>query len=264
YSDNQTNGLARGAYFFVSRDAGVTDSLMGVANNSLNYNVVFLGADWRHMPRSAVNSGSERLLRGIFEFIERSNGVVVPVELVAFDAQRAGGNVNVAWETASEKNASHFDVERAVVSPKGTGAFAVVGTVTAQGTSTTSREYRLVDANVSGATAWSYRLKMVDLDGTIRHSQEVLVAAEQQNGSVSVTPNPATDVVTVDVNLQGSGMADVSLIDVQGRTVQNVAQGEMSGQQRFTVRVESLASGTYSVVVRQQGTVTTQTIRVIK
>ncbi|MFM8568853.1 MAG: T9SS type A sorting domain-containing protein, partial [Candidatus Kapaibacterium sp.] len=264
YSDNQTNGLARGAYFFVSRDAGVTDSLMGVANNSLNYNVVFLGADWRHMPRSAVNSGSERLLRGIFEFIERSNGVVVPVELVAFDAQRAGGNVNVAWETASEKNASHFDVERAVVSPKGTGAFAVVGTVAAQGTSTTSREYRLVDANVSGATAWSYRLKMVDLDGTIRHSQEVLVAAEQQNGSVSVTPNPATDVVTVDVNLQGSGMADVSLIDVQGRTVQNVAQGEMSGQQRFTVRVESLASGTYSVVVRQQGTVTTQTIRVIK
>ncbi|MFM8437662.1 MAG: T9SS type A sorting domain-containing protein, partial [Candidatus Kapaibacterium sp.] len=264
YSDNQTNGLARGAYFFVSRDAGVTDSLMGVANNSLNYNVVFLGADWRHMPRSAVNSGSERLLRGIFEFIERSNGVVVPVELVAFDAQRAGGNVNVAWETASEKNASHFDVERAVVSPKGTGAFAVVGTVAAQGTSTTSREYRLVDANVSGATAWSYRLKMVDLDGTIRHSQEVLVAAEQQNGSVSVTPNPATDVVTVDVNLQGSGMADVSLIDVQGRTVQNIAQGEMSGQQRFTVRVESLASGTYSVVVRQQGTVTTQTIRVIK
>jgi len=264
YSDNQTNGLARGAYYFVSRDAGVTDSLMGIANNSLNYNVVFLGADWRHIPRSSVNSGSERVLRGIFEFIERSNGIVVPVELVAFNAQRAGTNVNVAWETASEKNSSHFDVERAVVTPKGTGAYGVVGTVSAQGTSTTSKEYRLTDANVNAASAWSYRLKMVDLDGSVRYSQDVLVAAEQENGSVTVTPNPATDVVTVDVNLQGSGVAEVSLVDLQGRTLQTIAQGEMSGQQRFTVRVDGLASGTYSVVVRQQGAVSAQSIRIIK
>lgn len=264
YSDNQTNGLARGAYYYVTRDAGVTDSLMGVANNSLNYNVVFLGADWRHIPRSSVNSGSERLLRGVFEFIERSSGIVVPVELVAFNAQRAGSNVNVAWETASEKNSSHFDVERAAVTPKGTGSYSTVGSVSAQGTSTTAKEYGLTDANVSSASAWSYRLKMVDLDGTSRYSQEVLVAADEANNSVSVTPNPATDVVTVDVTLQGSGLAEVSLVDLQGRTIQSIAQGEMTGQQRFTVHVNSLASGTYSVVVRQQGTVTAQTIRVIK
>jgi hypothetical protein len=264
YSDNQTNGLARGAYYYVTRDAGVTDSLMGVANNSLNYNVVFLGVDWRHMPRSAVNSGSERVLRGIIEFIERSNGTVVPVELVSFNAQRAGANVNVAWETASEKNSSHFDVERAAVTAKGMEAYTLVQSVAAQGTSTVSKEYSVLDANVSTVSAWSYRLKMVDLDGTSKYSQEVLVAGDGASDAVVVTPNPANDVMTVEVRLEGTGAAEVALVDVQGRTVQTIAQGEMSGMQRFTVNVDSLASGTYSVVVKQQGTVRAQTLRIIK
>ncbi|MFN9902040.1 MAG: T9SS type A sorting domain-containing protein [bacterium] len=79
-----------------------------------------------------------------------------------------------------------------------------------------------------------------------------------------VTPNPANDVMTVEVRLEGTGAAEVALVDVQGRTVQTIAQGEMSGMQRFSVNVDSLASGTYSVVVKQQGTVRAQTLRIIK
>ncbi len=108
YSDGQTNGLARSAYYFVTRDAGVTDSIMGIATNALNYNVVFLGTDWRHLPRSTVNTGSERIMRAIVEFIERSSGIVVPIELSSFTAARASQNVNVAWETMSEKNAAYL------------------------------------------------------------------------------------------------------------------------------------------------------------
>jgi hypothetical protein len=122
----------------------------------------------------------------------------------------------------------------------------------------------VLDANVSTVSAWSYRLKMVDLDGTSKYSQEVLVAGDEASDAVVVTPNPANDVMTVEVRLEGTGAAEVALVDVQGRTVQTIAQGEMSGMQRFTVNVDSLASGTYSVVVKQQGTVRAQTLRIIK
>jgi hypothetical protein len=264
YSDNQTNGLARGAYYYVTRDAGVTDSLMGVANNSLNYNVVFLGVDWRHMPRSAVNSGSERVLRGIIEFIERSNGTVVPVELVSFNAQRAGANVNVAWETASEKNSSHFDVERAAVTAKGMEAYTLVQSVAAQGTSTVSKEYSVLDANVSTVSAWSYRLKMVDLDGTSRYSQEVLVSAEAGTSSLTVSPNPASTTASITVELAGSGMTEVTLVDMNGRTVATIAQADLSGAQQFKLNTDGIASGSYTVVVKQKGSITSQALQIVK
>ena len=261
YSDNQTNGLARSAYSYVTRDAGVTDSIMGIATNSLNYNVVFFGVDWRHLPRTSVNQGNERIMRAIIEFIERSQGVIVPVELVAFNAQRAGSNVNVAWETASEKNSSHFDVERALVTEAGTQAYNVVGTVSAQGTSTVAKDYAVVDANVSSASTWSYRLKMVDLDGSSRYSQEVLVAADAASSTLGVSPNPATTSLTVTIELVGSGATEVTLVDMNGRTVATIAQGDFSGAQTFKVNTDGIASGSYSVVVKHNGSVSSQPLQ---
>ena len=264
YSDNQTNGLARTAYSYVTRDAGVTDSIMGIATNALNYNVVFLGVDWRHLPRTSVNQGSERIMRAIIEFVERSQGIVVPVELVAFDAQRAGSDVRVAWETASEKNSSHFDVERAAVTLAGKGAFTSVRTVAAQGTSTTSKDYMVVDANVSSSSAWSYRLKMVDLDGTSRYSQEVLVASEETPLTLTVAPNPTSSTTSITVELAGSGMTEVTLVDMNGRTVATIAQAELSGTQQFKLNIDAFASGSYSVVVKQNGSITSQPLQIVK
>ncbi|MFM7774048.1 MAG: T9SS type A sorting domain-containing protein, partial [Candidatus Kapaibacterium sp.] len=264
FSDNQTNGLARAAYSYPSRDAGVTDSIMGIATNALNYNVVFLGVDWRHLPRTTVNQGSERIMRAIIEFIERSQGVVVPVELVAFDAQRSGSDVRVAWETASEKNSSHFDVERAAVTMAGKGSFTTVRTVAAQGTSTTSKDYMVVDANVSQASAWSYRLKMVDLDGSSRYSQEVLVASETAPSTLTVAPNPASTTTNVTVELVGSGMTEVTLVDMNGRTVATIAQADLSGKQHFTLNTDAFASGSYTVVVKQNGSITSQSLQIVK
>jgi hypothetical protein len=266
YSDAQTNGLARGAYYYVTRDAGVVDSMMGIASNSLNYSVVFLGVDWRHLPRNSVNTGSERVVRSIVEFLERSGNIVVPVELAEFNAQRAEANVNVNWATASEKNASHFEVERALISEKGTSTYASVGSVAAQGNSTTKRDYAFTDGNVSKSNTWSYRLKMVDLDGSSRYSNEVLIAADVDASTISVTPNPAierTDI-TIEVNLKGTGMAEVTLVDLTGRTLRTIASGEMIGQQTFNLSTEELASGIYTVAVRQNGMVTSQTLRIVK
>ncbi len=265
YSDNQTNGLARSAYYYVTRDAGVTDSMMGVATNALNYNVVFLGADWRHLPRSSANSGSERVVRAIIEFIERSNGSVVPVELLSFNAQRAGANVNLNWSTASEKNSAYFDVERQMVSEKGNSNFESVANVPAAGSSNVQKDYRSTDLNVSSSTSWMYRLKMVDLDGSVSYSQQVAVAADENSTDLAVSPNPANGGnVEVSMVLAGSGMTEVSLVDLSGRTVKTLANADLSGTQRFVVETQDLASGVYSVVVKQNGNISSKTLKIVK
>ncbi len=266
YSDNQTNGLARTAYFFTTRDAGVTDSMMGIATNYLNYNVVFFGTDWRHLPRASTNSGSERIMRAIIEFIERSNGVVVPVELASFDAKRTGADVQINWTTASEKNLAYFQVERAQVNEKGNASFASVANVAAQGTSTVEKNYATLDLNVSSNSAWVYRLKSVDLDGSVNYSREVMINADHSDEAmtVSVSPNPVVTSALVSINLPSSGITEVSLVDLSGRTVQTIATGDMSGARSFNLTTSELASGTYTVVVKQNGAVMSQTIQIAK
>ncbi len=266
YSDNQTNGLSRTAYYFVNRDAGVTDSIMGIATNYLNYNVVFFGTDWRHLPRVTTNNGSERIMRAIIEFIERSNGAVVPVELTTFNAKRSGSNVNLNWATASEKNSAYFEVERAAASEKGNSNFTTVATVSAQGTSTVVKDYATVDMNVSNNSAWLYRLKMVDLDGSVNYSQEVRIEADVNGSalSLSVSPNPVVSIAAVELDLSGSGMTEVSLVDLNGRTVQTIATGDMSGHRRLEFNTLNLVNGTYTVVAKQNGVVFTQSIQIVK
>ncbi|MBL7997903.1 MAG: right-handed parallel beta-helix repeat-containing protein [Candidatus Kapabacteria bacterium] len=261
YSDATTAGIARVAYSYVTRDAGVTDSVMGVASTTLTTNVVFLGADWRHFPRTGVNQGGERVLRAAVEFIERNSGSVLPVELLAFDAKRSGNAVAVTWETASEKDLSHFDVERSTVSEKGNSVYAPVATVSPKGGAAVT-QYETMDRSASSSVSYSYRLKMVDLDGTVKYSQEVLVGGESRS-SLTVSPNPAITEATVTLNLGGSGEVELTVVDVNGRVVLEMGKGELSGT-TVTVDTRELPSGSYTVVAKQGGVVTTASLRVVK
>jgi len=146
----------------------------------------------------------------------------------------------------------------------GTSAYTAVRTVPAQGTSTVSKDYNVVDANVSTASAWSYRLKMVDLDGTSRYSQEVLVSAEAGTSSLTVSPNPASTTASITVELAGSGMTEVTLVDMNGRTVATIAQADLSGAQQFKLNTDGIASGSYTVVVKQNGSITSQALQIVK
>jgi hypothetical protein len=239
---------------------------MGIATNSLYYNTVFLGVDWRHLPRVAVNSGSERIMRSIIEFIERSSGIVVPVELIDFTASRAGSDVNVSWSTASEKNSSHFVVERAVKNLAGESSFNSVATLPAQGTSTKLVEYTTTDHNVSSASTWLYRLKMVDLDGRTQYSGQVEVTATADNEtSIDVTQNREGTELAANVTIRTAGYATVTLVDLTGRTVATLAQGELNeGMYRYTVDSSLLSNGTYAVVVNQHGSMVSKLVQITR
>ena len=86
----------------------------------------------------------------------------LPVVLVSFTARaQGGGDVALAWRTASEKNSARFEVER---STNGT-AFARIGKVPAAGRSSAPRSYAWTDRTVPAQAALLYyRLRQVDTD----------------------------------------------------------------------------------------------------
>ncbi|MDO7844831.1 T9SS type A sorting domain-containing protein [Hymenobacter sp. M29] len=174
----------------------------------------------------------------------------LPVELTAFNAKWNNGAADLTWTTASEKNSSHFVVERA------TGAespFEAVGQVAAAGNSTQALAYKLRDAEAGalGASVLYYRLRQVDRDGATVFSPVVALAVGQPLAAapqLQVYPNPAVDAQAVLVrcpNLPATG----GLVQAYSQLGQLVGQVSVSATGE-AVQLPTLKPGLYHVVLR--------------
>lgn len=137
----------------------------------------------------------------------------LPVQLVAFTAQRQGADGLLQWQTASELNNDHFVVESSVDGV----AFQRLGEVAGAGTSTLAHSYQFVDKNLARYAVGQvyYRLRQVDANGTGAYSPVRTVAVPQLAG-LALFPNPTRAAATLTGAAPG---AAVQVFDAVGRLV---------------------------------------------
>jgi hypothetical protein len=136
-------------------------------------------------------------------------GVVLPIELIEFDAIATGRDVQLSWTTASEHDNDHFDVERSLDNEHWTFVGALLG----QGTTPYMHHYELLDAHPGGGTQY-YRLKQVDTDGT-HHYSDIKAVTFDDRISAPAWPQPCNGTFSV-----AAGEGDrVHLLDALGREV---------------------------------------------
>jgi hypothetical protein len=173
------------------------------------------------------------------DYVWESVGIL-PVELIAFTGQEEGATVRLEWTTASERNSSHFVVERA----RDALDYTTIGTLPAAGYSQSLLEYTFIDqAPLSGLSY--YRLLQVDLDGTEAYHGPVAI---ERSGTAAVRADvlPGEGVI-----IHGPGLEQVLVHDHSGR---RLAEGTMTdGQWHFTNPV----SGVYLAVLRSGSRVET-------
>ncbi|OGX84368.1 hypothetical protein BEN47_03125 [Hymenobacter lapidarius] len=120
------------------------------------------------------------------------NANPLPVELVRFTAERQAAGVRLNWATASEQNSARFEVQRSLDGR----TFASVLSVAAQGNSSQLQAYSALDAQAPASRLY-YRLRQVDVDGTVAFSEVLTVSGNRASaGELSVYPNPASDRIT--------------------------------------------------------------------
>jgi hypothetical protein len=170
----------------------------------------------------------------------------LPVELMAFTARWSNGRAELSWSTASEKNSSHFVVERSTGSET---SFRAIGVVAAAGSSSTAQQYKWNDADAAKqhATTLYYRLRQVDKDDSEAFSPAVAlkVAAAPVVAKLQLYPNPATEVVT----LSYTGSAAAATVEVYAEMGQLVRRQPMT-EAATKINTASLTSGLYHVILR--------------
>jgi hypothetical protein len=160
-----------------------------------------------------------------------------------------GGGLLVHWETLSELNTFRFYVER-----KG-GAWRTIDSVNGAGTVLTKREYAVSD---SGAAAgpWTYRIREVDLNGTVRYSQAASTVAGHGITPAAFAleqnfPNPFNPETTLRYTLPVDSRVSLVVFNVLGESVATLVNGEVeAGTHVVRFSPAGLSSGMYYYKLR--------------
>jgi Leucine-rich repeat (LRR) protein len=141
---------------------------------------------------------------------------ILAAELTTLSARPLSNEVQIAWQTTSEKNTDYFDIERS----EDGKTFEKIGQQKAQGKATTLSNYTFLDKTAAFGTHY-YRLKMVDMDKKFTFSNVVSATLESASKGhpLSISPNPATENVRFQFEMDAKATASLEVRDVLGRSV---------------------------------------------
>lgn len=169
----------------------------------------------------------------------------LPVELVTFKAEEENKKVKVNWQTASERESSHFVIERS----KDLYEFEEVANIDAKGTTSQSNNYTWLDENPYLGISY-YRLTQIDKDGTPQLYRSVAVLVEDDDKSITVFPNPS-EGGTIQVKGENLKQYDFSLLTSIGDVVSSKTE-VVSENQVSVIPTQTLQSGTYLLILKNQ------------
>ncbi len=173
----------------------------------------------------------------------------VPVELTSFTATTEKGRVLLNWATATETNNLGFEIERKIINNSNEGEWITIGFKEGYGTTAEPKEYFYMD-DISKITTTSlaYRLKQIDIDGSYKYSEEVLVDnpapvnfALHQN-----FPNPYNSTTIITYSLPIKSSAIIKIYNSLGAEVEVLLnEKKEAGKHRIDFNASDLPSGIY-------------------
>jgi hypothetical protein len=216
-----------------------TDELGGFVRGS-SYVARHNGTSWVKGSASAATGSNpySQTLTGVTSFspFGVGSGSALPVKLLSFAASKQNKNVNLKWMTASEINNNYFELQRSIDGK----TFAAIAKVKGNGTTNIVSNYSYLDEFVGSPLSAGniyYRLIQVDFDNTQTTSQVVTVnmATSTSKMSMSISPNPFTDVTTVYVSALEDHEVILTITDIQGRVVSTKKVELSEGENQITI-----------------------------
>jgi len=178
------------------------------------------------------------------------NTMVLPVELSHFEASRNGKSVNLYWETATELNNSHFEVEHSTHGRN----FQAVARIEGAGNSQLPQSYHFQHRPYTGGLQY-YRLAQYDYDGT--RSYSATVTARLPDGEQKLTAFPTLTEGRLHLRWPNPALSGEKL-RIHNQMGQLVAEHRPGpGSTAMALSVDQLSQGRYYVSLQsRQKTIT--------
>jgi hypothetical protein len=221
-----SSGVAPATYTATANDQGLQPTAWGTIENMVG-NVTEISGYY-----------IEVVISDFSNFFIMSTRLALPVTLQSFTVKAINNAALLQWETASELNNDHFDIERSADGR----LFTKIGRIQGQGTTGISQHYRFTDAAPLTGNNY-YRLAQVDLDDKITYSKTRLLSFSGQGGMLKIFPNPVRSTLHIQLPQAASGQHALQLFDLTGLKV--LVQSIPAGTLQTDADISTLAPGTY-------------------
>ncbi|MEO8403973.1 MAG: T9SS type A sorting domain-containing protein [Chitinophagaceae bacterium] len=176
----------------------------------------------------------------------------LPADQLILTANLSGEVVTLNWKTVSENNTAYFELERSTDNRN----FTKIGSnINAAGYNSSETRYSRIDntVGVQNVPALYYRVKLFDLDGSLKYSNIVMVQLD--GAGVKVWPNPFGEVIQVSVKVAIAANLSIRITDMNGRLVYHRNFSIARGTSQISLDdVGHIAKGMYSIEVTNQDT----------
>ncbi|MGN6298920.1 MAG: leucine-rich repeat domain-containing protein [Ginsengibacter sp.] len=189
-------------------------------------------------------------------FISTAN-FSLPLTLLQFEGKEKNDEVMLHWLTTNEVGTKEFIIERSV----NVTDFNELGNVTSK-PNAGNNNYYFTDSSPAIGNNY-YRLKMVDIDGSISFSNVVFIKTDKTNLSMSIFPNPVKSTSTLKFYSSVSEKYIIKVLDQSGKTLQTFNGISVTGTNKVNFDVHSYPTGTYfiTLIAEKMGTHTLKIIR---
>ncbi|MBK8551951.1 MAG: T9SS type A sorting domain-containing protein [Ignavibacteria bacterium] len=192
---------------------------------------------------------------------------LLPVELSSFSSSIIKRDVKLNWVTASETNNSGFEIERSNVRGQMSNEWTRVGSVSGNGTTTSSSSYTFTDKGLATGN-YNYRLKQIDFNGNYEYfnlNNEVNIGIPVIYDLSQNYPNPFNPVTKINFDLPSDAMTVLRIFDASGREVSTpVNEVRTAGYHSVIFNASGMSSGVYFYTLSAGDFVSTKKMLILK
>lgn len=264
------DGLPNGTAFTAGKKAGVVDAVWTINRNSgtsadmtlawpaalegatfATYTTTQIGISHWDNPNwgTSVGTGDNTLNTatrsgvGVFSpFGVGKTPYVLPIKFSYVNAAKSNGYNTVNWKAACSSSEVDFTVERATDGRN----FNAINTFTASQLRC-AQPFDYVDNNNLTGTVF-YRIKSVEITGTITYSNIVKVTDQQKDMLlVGISPNPVINQAQLHISTTKKDMVDLVIVSMEGKMVQRSSVQLQAGTSIINLDLASLQKGVYMI-----------------
>ncbi|MBX7204697.1 MAG: T9SS type A sorting domain-containing protein [Bacteroidia bacterium] len=219
--DGSSNEVDNGVYNCTSASSNTSAAAINAMRTAINNR-----NNWTTQNTTAVT-------------IPPSGCAPLPVSWVYFNANPSANGAMIEWGTASERNCSHFEVQRSF----DLNEWETLQHVTGGGTKYKPTAYWYEDITVGNMyQIIYYRIKQVDLNGWYEYTPIRTVDKKQTTGgytAFSFNGNPFSTSTVLKTFLPNFGEAHIEILDASGRSVFDRVYHYTGGYNRFNPYTEA-------------------------
>jgi hypothetical protein len=186
-------------------------------------------------------------LTSFSEFGGGGEGKPLPVELLSFSAECIENQNVLYWQTASEHNTSHFEIEK---STDGIN-WRVIGQVAAAVNSNELLSYSFVDIEKSNSLNTYYQLNQLDIDGNNEYFGPVVTSCFTNKFDATTLPNPSDELFYLKIDSEDDKSATFVMRDLNGAIVKTQNLELQKGNNTFLID-DKFPTGIYFIEITSQ------------